>query len=123
MNKVQGPLHNRTSSQVIAENLRIADSMLARAKGLLGEKSLPEGHTLWIKAGFAPCNSIHTWFMRFAIDAIFVDRKLVVKAVYQNLRPWRMTMPALGADSVFELPAGTLARHPVAIGDQLHVGD
>jgi uncharacterized membrane protein (UPF0127 family) len=122
--KMTQRLRNQNSAQVIADSVRVADSMFARAKGLLGEKSLPAGQTLWIKPGpLAPCNSIHTWFMRFAIDAVFVDKQLKVKAVYQNLGPWRMTMPALGADSVFELPAGTLTRTPVAIGDQLYVGD
>ena len=61
--------------------------------------------------------------MRFPIDVVFVDKTLRVQAVYQNLGPWKMTVPALGAFSVFELSAGTLEQRPVAIGDQLYVGD
>lgn len=108
---------------VLAQDVRVAESFFARSKGLLGEKSLPAGRALWIKGTrFVDCNSIHTWFMRFSIDAVFVDHNLVVKAVYKDLNPWRMTMPAMGAASVFELPSGTLETAHVEIGDQLHVG-
>jgi uncharacterized membrane protein (UPF0127 family) len=61
--------------------------------------------------------------MKFPIDAVFVDRDLNVKKIYRSLPPWRMTWPARDAHSVFELPAGTLAERPVALGDTLYVGD
>jgi hypothetical protein len=107
------------TSAVIAHELRVADTFFSRAKGLLGERSLEPGAGLWIKRG----NSIHMFFMRFAIDAVFVDRNLRVKAVYRHLKPWRMTRVVWGASSVFELPAGTLDKHPVQIGDELYVCD
>lgn len=103
----------------IAHSVRVANSFYSRAKGLLGESGLAEGNALWIQRG----NSIHTWFMRFPIDAVFIDRDLVVRAVYRNLGPWRITWPAWKASSVIELPAGALEKTHVEIGDQLYVGD
>ena len=72
---------------------------------------------MWI----APCSGIHTFFMRFAIDAIFVDRALRVVRVRRSLRPWRLVPFVLGARSVFELPAGTLAGLGLERGDVLVV--
>jgi len=120
-------LLNKTSQLEIAQNVRIADSFYARAKGLLGERGLPNGQTLWIKGTrFTACNSIHTWFMSFRIDVVFVDDNLKVKAVYENLGPWRMTWPVAGATSVFEFAAGSLRTDSdtcaITVGDQLHVG-
>ena len=117
-------LLNKSKNVEVAHTLHEARSFWQRTKGLLGEKTMPNGSALLIQGSrFIPCNSIHTLFMRFAIDAVFVDRHLVVKAVYQDLVPWRLTWPAVGASSVFELPAGTLKKASVEIGDQLHVGD
>lgn len=115
----QMKLLNVSRNKEIAHSVRVANTFYSRAKGLLGERGLAEGSTLWIQSG----NSIHTWFMRFAIDAIFVDRKLIVRGVYRNLGPWRITWPVWKASSVFELPAGTLDKTHVEIGDQLYVGD
>ncbi|MBL7687849.1 MAG: DUF192 domain-containing protein [Bdellovibrionaceae bacterium] len=106
-------LHNGT---VVVSELEVASSFAQRSKGLLGRASLPENQGLWIKR----CNSIHTWFMRFAIDAVFVDSSLHVIHVYRNLPPWRVTLPRLKATSVIEVAAGTL---PLTLnpGDQLYV--
>lgn len=123
MNAERLKLTNRTRQADIAQDVRLARSFWQRTKGLLGRASLPPGEALWIQGTeLIGCNSIHTLFMRFAIDAIFVDRDLVVKKIYRDLGPWRMTMPAAGAHSVFELPAGTLQASTVDIGDKLHVG-
>ena len=111
-------LMNNSKSLELASNLKTAKSFFARSKGLLGLKTLAHGHALWILR----CPSIHTCFMQFAIDVIFVDESLVVRAIHQNVVPWRMTLPVWGAASVFELPAGTLARCPTEVGDQLYVG-
>lgn len=117
-------LENKTRTQEVARDVRVAKSFWARTKGLLGESSLPEGRALWIQGTeFVGCNSIHTFFMRFAIDAVFVDRSLKVTKIYRNLVPWRMTWPASGAHSVFELPAGALENMKIEVGDQLYVGD
>ncbi len=64
----------------------LATTPLARSKGLLGRSSLAPGEGML----FRPAGSIHMFFMRFAIDAVFCDRELVVLEVVQDLRPWRM---------------------------------
>ncbi len=101
---------------LLASNLFTADGLVSRTKGLLGRKSLPLGEGLWIKR----CNSIHTLFMRFAIDAVFVDDNLKVVSIYRNLKPWRITRLHFRASSVFELPAGTL-KNEIEAGDLMTV--
>jgi uncharacterized membrane protein (UPF0127 family) len=112
-------LMNRSKNVELASDVKIASSFFSRAKGLLGARTLPEGNALWIHH----CNSIHTWFMRFPIDVVFVDDRMIVRKVCEHVGPWRMTMPSNKLKSVFEMPAGTVSRRPVEIGDELHVGD
>ena len=70
----------------------------------MGRRELPAGRGLWIE----PCNSIHMFFMRFAIDVLFLDREGRVKKVMLRLRPWRISPIVFGARTVVELPAGLL---------------
>jgi uncharacterized protein len=103
---------------VVCENCVLADSALRRMRGLLGRKRLDTGHGILIR----PAPAIHTWFMRFAIDAIFLDRDLNVLSVRRELRPWRMAGQR-GARAVLELPAGEAERRGVGPGDRLEVSD
>jgi uncharacterized membrane protein (UPF0127 family) len=101
---------------VLATRCDVANSFLSRGFGLIPRSSLAEGEGLLItKTG-----SITMFFMRFAIDAVFLDRSLRVLRVVSDLRPW---VPAVGAprgtDSVLELPAGTAARTGTQAGDEL----
>lgn len=105
-------------NQMIAGEVVVAAGFFDRLIGLLGKKSYPAGKALWLH----DCRSIHTWFMRFSIDVVFVNKDLQVQAVYRNLRPWRMTRPQWSSKSAFELAAGQLDRVELKIGDQLHVG-
>jgi len=109
---------SQANSQIAIE-LAIAESFISRLQGLMFTRSLPMGSALWIRK----CKSIHTFFMNFAIDVIFIDKNLVVKRVYRNLAPWHMTKIIWQADSVIELSAGTLSSVRVDIGDELYVGD
>lgn len=99
--------------------MAIASGLFARLKGLLGKSGLAQGEALWIDR----CNSIHTCFMRFPIDVVFVDDRMMVRKIHRNLPPWRLTWPVLKASSVIEMPAGTLQTHLIEVGDELHVGD
>jgi uncharacterized protein len=101
---------------VVCERCVLADSALRRLRGLLGRKSLDSGHGILIR----PAPAIHTWFMRFAIDAVFLDRELSVLSVRRDLRPWRMASQR-GARSVLELPAGEAERRGIEPGDRLEV--
>ena len=71
----------------------------------MGRQDIAPGHGLWIE----PCNSIHMFFMRFAIDVLFLDREGKVKRVLLTLKPWRVSPIVFGSRTVVELPAGTLA--------------
>jgi uncharacterized membrane protein (UPF0127 family) len=109
-------LENVRTGTVVAERLLTAFDSPTRRKGLLGRDSLPEGTALII----APCNAVHTFFMRFAIDVAFVTREGRVLKVRAAVRPWRMTA-ALRAFAVVELPAGALALTNTVAGDILAV--
>ncbi|MBX9766688.1 MAG: DUF192 domain-containing protein [Bdellovibrionales bacterium] len=111
-------LLNQSKQKNILSHLTVAKDFVARTRGLLGLKELKAQHGMWIHA----CPSIHTFFMKFPIDVVFVDEKLVVKSVHQNVRPWRIVVGAFGSSSVFEMPAGTLSKDLIETGDQLHVG-
>ena len=99
-------LVNRRSGGVLAEKVERATSFLARLRGLMGRASLPEGEALSIE----PCHSIHTFFMRFSIDAAFLAKDGRLVRAISRLRPWRATRVYLSAARVVELPAGTLER-------------
>lgn len=107
----------RLANTTLASQVWIANNPWARAKGLLGRSSFPLTDALWIK----PCNNIHTFFMKFPIDAVFTDRELKVRRVIQNLRPGRIIWPVWSAHSVFEFAAGFVEKNPVREGDQLYV--
>ncbi len=83
-------------------------------KGLLGRSELEPGEGLWIR----PTSSIHMFFMRFPIDAVFVDRQLVVRKVVSELKPWRVAF-AWGARSVIELASDEAERRGIERGQQL----
>src|SRR4051812_50227257 len=83
-------------------------------KGLLGRRTLPSGEGILLK----PASSVHMAFMRFAIDAVFLDRDLRVMKIASDLRPWRMAA-ARGAKSVLEIAAGEAARRGLSEGDRL----
>lgn len=94
-----------------------ADTAASRTQGLLGRDSLAPGHGLILD----PCRLIHTFFMRFAIDVVFVDRGQRVTRVARDVRPFRFAWGGWSARATLELPAGTLARVPVAPGAQLRL--
>jgi len=97
---------------IVCANCEIADTAWSRLRGLLGRSRLEAGEGLLLR----PSGSIHMFFMRFPIDAVFCDRQLTVLKVVPNLRPWR-TAGARGAHVTIELAAGAAAG--VAPGDRL----
>ena len=105
---------NRTRGTVLATRLETANTSRTRSKGLLGRDQLAPGEGLWI----VPCESVHTFFMRFAIDLVYIDRRFRVRKVRHAVGPWRMSACLL-AHSVIELPAGTVAATRTVRGDVL----
>ena len=101
---------------VVCERCAVAATPWRRLKGLLGRTGLDADEGLLIR----PTSSIHMFFMRFPIDAVFLDRELVVRKVVADLKPWRVAV-ARGAKSVVELPAGAASRRAIAPGDRLTI--
>ena len=107
----------REDGSIVCERCVLADTALTRMKGLLGRRELPSGEGILLK----PASSVHMAFMRFAIDAVFVDRELRVVKIASDLRPWRAA-GSRGAKAVLELPAGEAGRRGVKVGDRLVAG-
>ena len=105
---------NRERGTVLATRLEVADSGPERTKGLLGRDGLAPGGGLWI----VPCESVHTFFMRFPIDLVYLDRKNRIRKVRGAVGPWRLSA-CLSAHSVIELPTGTIQRTQTKVGDTL----
>ena len=101
--------------QSLASTVVTARTWSARAKGLLGLPAMPAGEAMW----FPGCRSIHTCGMRFAIDAVFVDRRWRVVALREHLQPWQLVLPVRGAWGVVEVAEGTVARMALEVGDEL----
>jgi uncharacterized membrane protein (UPF0127 family) len=92
----------------------LADTSAERRRGLSRLDAMGESSGLWM----VPCEAIHTFFMKFAIDALFLDKTLRVTNMKSHLRPFRIA-GSLRAFSVLELPAGTIVRSRTRIGHQL----
>lgn len=106
---------NATRNKVLSDRTRVADTMVSRFVGLLTTKGLEEGEGLWIE----PCNSIHTWFMKFTIDAVFLDKQGNVVKVASRMKPWKLTAIARKARGVLELPEGMIEKTGTQVGDQV----
>ena len=96
------------------DRIEIADRALPRMRGLLGREGLAEGEGLLLR----PAGAIHTFFMRFPIDAVFLDRDLIVIGTVEHILPWA-TASRPGARAVLEVAAGTCERLRVKKGDRL----
>ena len=102
------------TGKVVVERCELADGMWSRMRGLLGRKSLDQGAGLLI----VPTNSIHTFFMAFPIDAVFLDKTLRVRSIVPEVKPWRMSLRR-GSHSVLELAAGEAERAGIKEGSRL----
>ena len=108
-------LRNARHEGVVAQHVETAFDRDSRNRGLLGRSSLSDSALI-----LAPCGSIHTFFMRFAIDVAFVDRSGHVLRARRALGPWRL-LAAFRAFAVVELASGTLDRSDTQRGDRLYL--
>lgn len=106
---------NVTRGRVVGDRVRVARTLRDRTVGLLGTQELRAGEGLWIER--AP--SIHMFFMKYPIDAVFLDAHRRVTKVVPNLKPWRVVWWARGAKDCLELPAGAAALADIRVGDEL----
>jgi uncharacterized membrane protein (UPF0127 family) len=109
-------VRNVTRATSIGDAVETADTSGQRRTGLLKHSKLEDGAGLWI----IPCEAVHTLFMKFAIDLIYIDRKRRVRSAVRRVAPWRFSMCLL-AHSVLELPQGTIDRTNTRKGDQLEL--
>jgi uncharacterized membrane protein (UPF0127 family) len=107
---------NETKSVSLGDLIEVAGESKSRNKGLLGRDGLDEGQGLCI----VPCEAIHMFFMRFAIDVVYLDKQKRVVKVVRELKPWRLS-GCMRAHSVLELPAGVAERTGTAPGDQIEM--
>ena len=107
----------REDGNIVCERCVLADTALARMRGLLGRRDLPNGEGILLK----PASSVHMAFMRFPIDAVFLDRDLKVLKITYDLKPWRAA-GSRGAKAVLEIPAGEAGRRALSVGDRLVAG-
>ena len=108
-------INNKTKNTVLAKDTVVAETLFKRAKGLLGTTDFRPGQAMIIKS----CNSIHTFFMRFPIDVLFMDKDCKVLKAIPSLRPFRLSPIYFKADFVIELPVGTIESSQTATGDFL----
>ena len=102
--------------RLVCARCELADGPISRARGLLGRARLAEGEGVLLKPTF----SIHTFFMRFPIDAVFLDREGAVVDVVRRLKPWRAAT-RLKARAVLELAAGEADRVRLDVGERLRL--
>ena len=109
-------LRNQRTGQVLATTLLPALDSATRKTGLLKHTSLADGEAMLI----APSNAVHTWFMKFDLDLLFVGRDGRVVKTRAGVKPWRMSA-ALRAFAVIEMRSGTLAVRETLPGDLLEL--
>jgi len=115
--RTQWIARNATRGTTIADRVTVADSVVRRLRGLLGTKTLPSRHGLLLR----PCRQVHSFFMRYAIDLVFLDAGNRVLRTIPRFPANRMSPLVRAAASVLELPAGTLDATPASPGDELRL--
>jgi len=111
---------NRTRQAYLATRLEVADGHWSRLRGLIGTDSaeFQDGRGLWI----TPCRGVHTLWMRFPIDVLYLSRDQVVLHLETALPPWRFAPIRLEATSVLELPSSTVQTTGTCVGDHIEIG-
>jgi len=111
-------IYHRATGRCLAEEVALANTFFKRLRGLMfRRRRLAEAEALWLR----PCNGVHTFWMLFAIDVIFLDQQLRIVKLVENMRPFRLTSPHLAARSVVEMSAYTISRASLKVGDQLEI--
>jgi uncharacterized protein len=112
-------LINQTKNIILAEDVFIANTFFKRIRGLLGKKGLLPNQAMLLE----PCNSVHTFFMGFTIDILFVNKGLKVLKVLPGLAPNKLSRIYWYSRMAIELPAGTLVSTHTQTEDQLKLLD
>jgi len=108
---------NITRNKTLASTLLVADTFCRSLLGLMGRRHLPLGEGLWIN----PCQSVHSMWMRFPIDVVFLSSHRSIIHLVENMKPFRITKYVSAAESVIELPARTIAKTQTRVGDRVEI--
>ncbi len=107
-------VRNATRHRELGRKIRVAGSLIERAIGLLSTPALGAGEGMYLR----PCQSVHTFFMRYPIDVLFLDAQGAVLS-QDTFSPWRVSGWHGKSRGVLELAAGTLARTGTQVGDRI----
>lgn len=107
---------NVTSNTIVSKKVETAQTLKQRAVGLLGRSELVEDHCLWI----LKCRSVHSFFLRFPIDVLYVDKDLRITKIEKNMKSWRISWGGFSSSSCFEFGANQVGT-TVNVGDLLSV--
>lgn len=108
-------LKNETTGTIISQNLKIADNYFSRLKGLMFTKELPDQDALQI----IPCGQIHTFFMKYSLDVLYLDTDKNILSVDEELKPGKVGRHVKKAASVVELPAGKIKEKNIKAGEKI----
>lgn len=111
---------NKTRGTVLCAKLENAGGLAGQGRGLLGRDGLAPGTGMLFENGrFTPFMWMHMFFMRFAIDIVFLGRNDTVIRINARLQPWRLSSMVFGAGKALELPAGAAEESATQVGDQI----
>lgn len=108
-------IRNKETNALIADNIGLANTMITRFVGLMNKKKLEDNEGILL----TPCSSIHMMFMKFPLDIVFLDKKNKVIKIIENIKPWKISPVVFMAQSVLELPSGTVSKIGLKINDIL----
>lgn len=112
-------ISNLRNGRIVANDARVARSIISRIIGVIGQREFASGTALVIPG----CRQVHTFFVRFPIDLVFTDKHSTVIQVLADVSPCCMTGYYLKATQVIELPAGSVSAFAIRQGDRLLVED
>lgn len=112
-------IYNSTQNNLITDDVKVAETFFTRSVGLLSKKSVSSNEALVIK----PCCSIHTFFMKFPIDVLFIGKNGNIIELYENVKPWRILPIHLASKYVLELCAGQISAKNIKKGDIIHIDE
>lgn len=111
-------IKNVTKNQQIVKDVIIAHNFLKRLKGLMFTKELPSDSSMYIY----PCNQIHTFFMNYNIDVLYLNEKNVIVAIDEDMKPSKIGKKVKGAVAVVELQGGKIKKFNIEVGQAIEIG-
>lgn len=110
-------IYNYSRQSVVCQEVEIASTFFGRLSGLMFRTSIKATAGLLL----TPCRTVHTCFMRFPVDVVFVDRHCRVVGIEIGIKPWRMSKTHRTARYALELPAGRVIASGTLVGDTLGI--